>query len=78
MDMVFSAARLVVLVDGCFWHGCPQHATTSRSNTEYWTEKIRANQARDRDTDTRLTAADRVEGLLRPRENDSSGDGTTT
>lgn len=57
MDIVFLAARLVVLVDGCFWHGCPEHGTTAASNTGYWTDKISSNRARDRDTNDRLTAA---------------------
>ena len=55
-DVVFSRARLVVFVDGCFWHGCPQHATWPKQNAEFWRAKIVANQARDRDTDKRLRA----------------------
>lgn len=57
MDIVFTRARLVVLVDGCFWHGCPVHATTARANAPYWSAKLAANRARDRDTDERLAAA---------------------
>lgn len=57
MDIVFTRARLVVLVDGCFWHGCPQHASAFATNTAYWAAKLIANQARDKDTDDRLTAA---------------------
>ena len=57
MDIVFTRARLVVLVDGCFWHGCPQHATSARANAEYWAAKLQANLIRDRDTDQQLTAA---------------------
>ncbi len=57
MDVVFTRARLVVLIDGCFWHGCPTHGTAARANATYWSAKIAANQARDRDTDARLTAA---------------------
>lgn len=57
MDIVFSRVRLVVLVDGCFWHSCPLHATTARANAGYWAEKLAANQLRDRDTDARLQAA---------------------
>lgn len=57
MDIVFSRAKLVVLVDGCFWHGCPQHGTTATANHDYWTAKITANQLRDRDTDDRLRHA---------------------
>lgn len=57
MDIVFARARVVVLVDGCYWHGCPVHGTKAKANAEFWSQKIAGNQARDRDTDTRLTAA---------------------
>lgn len=57
MDIVFTKAKLVVLVDGCFWHSCPIHATTARANADYWAQKLEANRTRDRDTDHRLTAA---------------------
>ncbi|MEV0869548.1 very short patch repair endonuclease [Brachybacterium paraconglomeratum] len=53
-DVVFTRARLVVFVDGCFWHSCPQHATTPATRTDWWTEKLERNVARDRDTDVRL------------------------
>ncbi len=56
MDIVFAPARLVVLVDGCFWHGCPSHGTAARANADYWSAKIVANQLRDADTDARLRA----------------------
>ncbi len=55
MDIVFTKAKLVVLVDGCFWHGCPQHATSARANADYWAVKLEANRDRDRDTDRCLT-----------------------
>lgn len=51
MDIVFTKAKLVVLVDGCFWHGCPLHRTTAQANADYWSAKLKANQERDRDTD---------------------------
>ena len=47
-DFVFRAQRLAVFVDGCFWHGCPLHATQPKQNAAFWREKIAANQARDR------------------------------
>lgn len=56
MDIVFTRARLAVLVDGCFWHGCPEHCVTPKSNTAWWTAKIRTNRQRDRDTDAKLAA----------------------
>lgn len=45
---------MAVLIDGCFWHGCPVHGTWPKSNAVWWREKIEANVARDRDTDDRL------------------------
>lgn len=56
-DIVFPSARVAVFVDGCFWHGCPDHGTTPKSNTEFWREKIRRNVERDRDTRLQLEAA---------------------
>ncbi len=54
-DMVFPTAKVAVFVDGCFWHGCPDHARGKiRQNAWYWPEKIASNQRRDRDTDRRL------------------------
>lgn len=55
-DIVFNGPRVGVFVDGCFWHGCPQHATWPKKNAEFWREKIEANQARDADTSQRLEA----------------------
>ncbi|WP_083667157.1 very short patch repair endonuclease [Mycobacterium sp. SP-6446] len=56
-DIVFRPARVAVFVDGCFWHGCPDHGNRAvRSNPGYWSSKITRNRDRDRDTDTRLVA----------------------
>lgn len=56
VDIAFTRARLAVMVDGCFWHGCPQHGTTPKSNTEYWAPKLARNMERDREDDRRLAA----------------------
>jgi len=56
-DLVFTRAKVAVYVDGCFWHCCPLHATTPRSNQEWWTAKLDANVARDRATDEELSSA---------------------
>jgi len=56
-DLVFRGARVAVFVDGCFWHGCPQHATWPKKNADWWREKIEGNRRRDADTDARLTEA---------------------
>jgi DNA mismatch endonuclease (patch repair protein) len=55
-DLAFIGARVAVFVDGCFWHGCPVHATWPKNNAEFWRAKILANQQRDLDTNTRLRA----------------------
>lgn len=47
-----------MFVDGCFWHGCPEHATWPTENADWWRTKIEANQRRDDDTDRRLAEAD--------------------
>lgn len=54
--MVFPRLKLAVFLDGCFWHGCPQHHAQAKANAEFWTEKVRGNRARDADTDQRLAA----------------------
>ncbi len=56
VDIVFSTARVAVFVDGCFWHSCPVHKSIPKSNTEWWVAKLKANWARDRDTDRRLAS----------------------
>ena len=55
-DIVFTNVRLAVFVDGCFWHGCPEHGTWPKANAQFWKSKIEANRARDRDTDALLNA----------------------
>ncbi|WP_282572169.1 very short patch repair endonuclease [Roseomonas acroporae] len=55
-DIVFPGARVAIFVDGCFWHGCPEHASWPKSNAQFWREKIETNRARDADTDRRLQA----------------------
>ncbi|MGV9341559.1 very short patch repair endonuclease [Streptomyces sp. NPDC003688] len=56
-DVLFGPTKVAVFVDGCFWHGCPEHATWPKSNAEFWRTKIEGNRRRDRDTDERLRSA---------------------
>lgn len=57
-DVALGRARVALFVDGCFWHGCPEHGSRrTTANTDYWSAKVERNQARDRDTDERLRAA---------------------
>ena len=50
IDVAFTRARLALFIDGCFWHGCPQHGVQPRANSDWWRWKIARNQARDADT----------------------------
>ena len=56
-DLIFAGKRLAVFVDGCFWHGCPEHGTMPKSNSDYWRPKIKRNMARDRDVTRKLSDA---------------------
>lgn len=55
-DLVFTRARVAVFLDGCFWHGCPEHFHMPAINPDYWGPKISANAARDAETDALLAA----------------------
>ena len=55
-DVTFVGAKVVVFVDGCFWHGCPEHGTSPKANAAWWSEKLALNVARDADTDQYLTS----------------------
>jgi len=46
-DLVFTKAKVVVFIDGCFWHGCPDHFIPPKNNAEWWAAKIDTNRRRD-------------------------------
>ncbi|WP_285661184.1 very short patch repair endonuclease [Actinorhabdospora filicis] len=50
-DLVFTRRKIAVFMDGCFWHGCPEHHTKSATNAAYWADKIVVNRRRDAETD---------------------------
>ena len=56
-DVSFGPARVAVFLDGCYWHGCPDHGSRPTANGKWWREKFLATQKRDRDTDRRLREA---------------------
>jgi DNA mismatch endonuclease (patch repair protein) len=58
VDIAFTRSRVAVFVDGCFWHGCPEHGNMPKANTHYWGPKLARNQARDH----RVTDALRADG----------------
>lgn len=53
VDLAFTRKKIAVLIDGCYWHGCPEHFIMPKSNVDYWSAKITRNQERDAET-TRL------------------------
>ncbi len=50
-DITFTRARVVVFIDGCFWHRCPKHGTMPAANGDWWQAKLARNVERDRETD---------------------------
>jgi DNA mismatch endonuclease (patch repair protein) len=75
-DIVFVRSRIAVFVDGCFWHGCPEHGNAPRVNTHYWGPKLARNIERDGE----VTAALRDSGwtVLRFWEHERPEDVATT
>lgn len=54
-DIVFRSAKVAIYVHGCFWHGCPKHYKSPKTNRKYWNWKRQTNQARDKRTKRLLT-----------------------
>ncbi|MFF7206119.1 MULTISPECIES: very short patch repair endonuclease [unclassified Streptomyces] len=57
IDIAFPGAKVAVFLDGCFWHGCPEHATQPKANAAWWREKLDRNMARDLETNRQLQTA---------------------
>lgn len=49
-DLTFAPSRVAVFIDGCFWHGCPEHRATPKNNADWWATKLARNVERDRET----------------------------
>jgi DNA mismatch endonuclease (patch repair protein) len=56
VDVAFLRHRLALMIDGCFWHCCPQHGTQPQRNAVWWGDKLAANRSRDRRADAALAA----------------------
>lgn len=54
-DIAFTKVKVLVFVDGCYWHGCPIHGSIPKTNREWWTAKIGRNVERDREATQVLT-----------------------
>lgn len=57
IDIAFPGRRVAVFVDGCFWHGCPEHSIVPQRNTQEWTDKIALNVRRDVETTSLLESS---------------------
>jgi len=53
-DVVFPGSRTVVFVDGCFWHGCPEHSVRPATNRKFWDKKLSRNRERDGEVNAKL------------------------
>lgn len=71
-DLLNRRLRVAIFVDGCFWHGCPLHATWPKTNAEFWRNKIETNRRRDLHTGEQLSAAGWT--VLRVWEHEDSGE----
>ena len=56
-DIAFTARKVAVFVDGCFWHACPEHGSKPKANEWYWGPKLIKNVERDRVNDAALILA---------------------
>ena len=56
-DVVFPKRRVAVFIDGCWWHGCPEHGSEAATNAGYWRAKLIANQERDARNTAQLESA---------------------
>lgn len=54
IDIAFPGRKVAVFVDGCFWHGCPEHGVRPTHNAEWWRVKLAGNKTRDDETTAHL------------------------
>ena len=53
-DLAFFGRKVAIFVDGCFWHGCPEHYSCPVRNAAFWSRKIERNLCRDRKANQNL------------------------
>ena len=66
-DIAIKKYKLVIFIDSCFWHLCPVHGKIPKSNVEFWTEKLRRNQQRDKDGTYYDFGSTKYAGNLKPQ-----------
>lgn len=47
-DLYFPGKKIAIFVDGCFWHGCPEHCNMPETNSSFWKKKLSKNKERDK------------------------------
>jgi len=47
-DFFFESKNIAIFVDGCFWHGCPKCGHIPKTRSQFWEEKIKRTQQRDK------------------------------
>ena len=57
VDFVFRPEKPCVFIDGCFWHGCPDHFKLPLTNSAWWAEKVSETVQRDRRQTAKLRDA---------------------
>jgi DNA mismatch endonuclease (patch repair protein) len=71
-DLVFTRVKVAVFIDGCFWHGCPEHHTVAKTNAEFWAAKVAGNRERDQRVNALLADGGWI--VLRFWEHEKPGD----
>lgn len=46
-DIAIKKYKIVIFIDSCFWHKCPDHFKRPQSNQEFWDKKLNKNVERD-------------------------------
>jgi DNA mismatch endonuclease, patch repair protein len=47
-DLALPGPRIAIFIDGCFWHGCPDHYYPPKTRAAFWAKKLKDNVERDR------------------------------
>ena len=53
-DFANKSRKVALFIDGCYWHGCPEHYKESKTNTKFWRDKIERNKQRDMEVTEKL------------------------
>ncbi|WP_394578734.1 very short patch repair endonuclease [Cytobacillus firmus] len=48
-DISIKKYKIVIFIDSCFWHQCPIHGNSPKTNTSFWKKKLDRNVERDKE-----------------------------